>query len=226
MVSATTRQDESFLPYTLNRGILFSNGADGVAGTADDVFAADLAPPRPNLDGEVQTTRLDLRLTSRPLDALSLRARWSDYEYDDKSAAIDWPGYVSSGDSYFRRNVGKKDAAGNKILINEVADYTRTQWSVGGAWSFGHLATIDLEYGSTKVDYEHRQVEATNDDRLAVKLRLEPVEAVELRFSYLDASRDFEGDYEHGLETSRIRAFDVWNRNRTRWGAELDWSLG
>jgi hypothetical protein len=30
-------QDDAFLAYTENEAIIFSNGADGIAGTADDV---------------------------------------------------------------------------------------------------------------------------------------------------------------------------------------------
>lgn len=224
--AATMKQDQAFLGYTLNPEIRFSNGPDGVAGTADDVRAIDVAPPAPDLDGRVDTTRLDVRISSRPLDGLSLRARFAEYEYDDRSAVIDWPGYAAAGDSYFRRNVGKRDAAGNKILVNEVADYTRSAWSVGGGWRFGRFANLELDYANTEWEYEARQVESNEEDSFSVVLRLTPADPLSVRLSYLDASREIAGDYAIGLETSRVRAFDVWNRDRTRYGAEVELLIG
>jgi hypothetical protein len=224
--AATTQQDQAFLGYTLNPEILFSNGPDGVAGTADDARAIDVAPAAHDLDGKVDTTRLDVRISSRPIDGLSLRAKFAEYEYDDRSAAISWPGYAAAGDSYFRRNVGKRDADGNKILINEVADYSRSVWSVGGGWRFGHFADVELDYANTEWEYEARQVESNEEDSLAAVLRLRPTDAVSVRLSYLDASREIAGAYVTGLETSRVRAFDVWDRDRTRYGAEVELLVG
>lgn len=223
--SAKMTQDDSFLPYTLNEAVIFSNGPDGIGGTADDVLAKNVALPRGSLDGEIQTTRLDLKLTSRPIDALALRGSYRKYEYEDDTATVILPGFAAAGDSYFRPGVGQRDAAGVRILFSDPGGYSRTSWTVGGAWSFGKPATVDLEYGSTEWEYEERQVESTSEDFLAAKLRLAFGERFEARLSYLDSSRDAEGPYAIGFETSRVRAFDVWNRDRTRFGGEFSFAL-
>jgi hypothetical protein len=111
---------------------------------------------------------------------------------------------------------------GVERLFNENLDYERTVWSVGGSYRFGRPVLLDLEYTSTDWDYSRRQVEGTSEDAIEARLQLEPSERISARLTFLDASRDFDGPYEIGLETSRVRAFDVWTRDRTRWGAELD----
>lgn len=218
--SSTMRQDEPFLAYVLNPAVIFANGPDGVGGTADDVLARDVALPRPSLDGEVKTQHTDLRISSRPLEQLSLRGSWRRYEYEDQSPTIVFPGFAAAGDSYFRPGIGQRNAAGVRVLFNEPAGYARTAWSLGGAWRLGEPASLDLEYTATDWDYDERQVESTSEDQLAARLRLAFGDRAEVRLSYLDASRDFDGAYQVGFETSRLRAYDVWKRERTRFGIE------
>lgn len=219
---AEITQNDRFLPYTENEAIIFFNGPDGLAGTADDVKGPDGPLPAASLDGKTETTRLDLRLTSRPIDQLSLRASYRDYEYEDGRPSLQFPGYAAAGDSYIRRSAGQKDAAGNRILFNPIGGYDRSTWSAGGAWRFGKTATLDLDYRNTEWSYEERQVESTSEDTFQAKLDLRLGDRVGARLTWLDASRDFDGNYAVGLETSRLRAFDVWTRDRSRYGIELD----
>lgn len=224
--AANTKQNSDFLPYTLNPAVIFANGPDGKGGTADDLLAKDVALPKASLDGEVETTRWDVRLTSRPLDRLALRGNWRRYEYDNRTPTILFPGFAAAGDSYFRPGIGQRDASGVRVLFNQPGSYSRSAWSTGATLNGGSQWTFDLEYGVTDWEYEERQVEATSEDQLAARLRLSLGDRFELRLSYLDASREAEGDYHIGFETSRLRAFDVWNRERTRLGAELAMMIG
>ncbi len=224
--TARMEQDDAFLAYTINPAVIFANGPDGVGGTADDILAKDVALPANSLGGEIETTRLDLRVTSRPIDPLSLRAAYRSYEYDDQSPSILFPGFAAAGDSYFRPGIGQRTAAGTRVLYNEPGGYTRSAWNAGAAWRFGEPASIDVEYTSTEWEYDERQVESTSEDQLAAKLRFAFGETFEARLTYLDASREADGPYAVGFETSRLRAFDVWDRDRTRYGAELSWILG
>ncbi len=223
--SATTRQDDAFLAYTLNPAVIYANGPDGIGGTADDVLARDVALPRSSLDGEIRTTRTDLKISSRPIERLSLRGSYRRYRYEDETPSILFPGFAAAGDSYFRPGIGQRDAAGVRALFNEPGGYTRSAWSMGGAWRFGEPATLDLEFTQTDWDYDERQVESTAEDQVVARVRLALGDRVEARLSYLDASRDFEGAYAVGFESSRLRAFDVWKRERTRFGLEAAFLL-
>lgn len=227
----TMEQDDPFLPFTLNEALFFP-GADRVLGTADDVRGTNPSLlPALSLGGEVETTRADLRFTSNPVEPLHLRAAYRTYEYDDKTEELIFPGYAAFGDSAWRVGIGLR-LNGAEALFNEPGGYERAVWSVGGSWRFGRPVLLDLEFTNTEWDYEKRQVEGTSEDAVQARLHLTPVGWLEARLTYLDASRELDGPYAIGLETSRVRAFDVWDRDRTRYGAELDflpgesWTLG
>jgi hypothetical protein len=228
---AAFRQNDGFLAFTRNEALFFP-GPDGMLGTGDDVAGTDPSLlPATDLDGEVRTTRYDVRITSRPIDALSLRGTYRRYDYDDRSPVLFFPGYAAFGESDFRRGIGQT-FAGSPALFNDVGGYTRSVWTAGGAYRFTRGVTLDLEYASTTWDYDRRQVERTQEDAYTVKLRIQPADWLAARLSWIDASRDFEGAYAGGFETSGVRAYDVWDRQRTRYGIDADflpgdrWSFG
>jgi MtrB/PioB family decaheme-associated outer membrane protein len=227
----TMEQDDSFLPFTQNEALFFP-GADGKLGTSDDVPGTSLSLlPAASLDGKVETTRADVRVSTNPVEPLHLRAAWRSYKYDDKTRELIFPGYAAFGESAWRVGIGLK-LNGVEKLFNEAGGYDREVWSVGGSYRFGRPALLDVEFTNTDWSYDRRQVKGTSEDTVQARLRLTPVDWLEASLSWLDASRDFDGPYDVGLETSRIRAFDVWNRDRTRYGAEVDfmpgesWTLG
>ena len=214
------KQDDAFLPYAENDQVVYS----GVAGQPGVVYAKDAPLPQASLNGKMTTTEADAKLTTRVLDALNLRAGYRYYKLDDQRPEILFPGYSSSGDSYFRPGIGQKDAAGNRILFNEVGGYARQRLNLGAAWRAG-MVTLDGDYAHTRRTYDARQVDRTDEDTLKGTVRLALADG-NLSAYYLHSSRDFDGDYRVGLETSGVRAFDVWTRTRNQVGADLDFSLG
>lgn len=212
----TYEQDDAFLPYAENDQVVYS----GTAGQSGVVYARNAALPQDSLGGKMVTTQADLKLSARPTTALSLRAGFRHYELDDQRPEIQFPGYSSSGDSYFRRSIGQKDAAGNRVLYNEVGGYTRQRLNAGAAYRFGKL-TLDGEYTGTQWEYEARQVSETKDDAFRGTVRVELGQAT-VNAYYLVASRAFEGEYTVGLETSGVRAYDVWTRDRDQYGLDAD----
>jgi hypothetical protein len=216
---ATLKQDDPFLPYAENDQVVFS----GVAGQPGVVFARNAPLPRASLNGELTTTQADVKLTSRLTDALSVRAGYRHYDLDDQRPRIVFPGYSSSGDSYFRASIGQT-AAGSRTLFNVVGGYTRKRFNAGAAYRLGGV-TLDGEYVRTDWDYEARQVTQTGDDSFRGTLRF-ALGAANVNAFYLRASRDFDGRYVVGLETSGVRAFDVWTRDRDQLGADVDLAAG
>lgn len=212
----TYEQDDAFLPYAESDQVVYS----GRAGQPGVVYARDAALPQASLGGEMVTTQADVKLSARPTTALSVRAGFRYYELDDRRPEILFPGFSSSGDSYFRAGIGQKDAAGNRVLHNEVGGYTRQRLSAGAAYRIGQL-TLDGEYTGTQWEYEARQVEQTKDDAFRGTVRLDLARA-SVNAYYLVASREFEGGYAVGLETSGVRAYDVWTRDRDQLGLDVD----
>jgi hypothetical protein len=215
---ATMTQDDPFLPYAENDQVVFSPAGQPV------VSAKTAALPRASLDGKMETTQADLKLTSRPTAALSARAAYRYYDLDDKRPEIVFPGFSSSGDSFFRAGIGQRDAAGNRVLFNEVGGYTRERLSAGAAYRLG-TATLDGEYTRTVWRHEARQVDKTTDDAFRGTLRL-AVASASVNAFYLRARRDYDGPYAVGLETSGVRSYDVWTRDRDQLGADVDLPLG
>ncbi len=221
----TMEQDDRFLPYAENDQVVFS----GTAGQPGVVYAIDAPLPRASLNGKMETTQADVKLTSRVTNALQLRAGYRYYDLDDQRPEILFPGYSSSGDSYFRPGIGQRDSAGNRILFNVIGGYTRERLDVGASYRFG-VVTVDGEYARTTWEYGERQVDETDEDAFRGGVRAD-IGPMTVNVYYRNASRDFSGDYRVGLETSGVRAYDVWTRDRDEFGAELElpvspnWSL-
>lgn len=215
---ATMKQDDPFLPYAENDRVVYSQAGQPV------VYAKNAPLPRSSLDGKRETTQADLKLTSWLTDRLSVRAAYRYYDLDDKRPEIVFPGFSSSGDSYFRAGIGQKDAAGNRVLFNEVGGYTRQRLNAGAAFRVGAV-TLDGEYIRTGWDYEARQVDKTTDDAFKATVRFAVANANVNAF-YRRASRDYDGAYAVGLETSGVRSYDVWTRDRDQVGTDVDLPIG
>lgn len=213
-------QDDAFMPYAESGQVVYS----GKAGEPGVVYAKDAPLPQASLGGKMVTTQADVKLTSRLTGALTARAGYRYSDLDDRRPSIFFPGYSSSGDSYFRRGIGQKDAAGNAALYNTIGGYTRQVLDAGAAYRFGKV-TLDAEYARTEWDYDHRQVDQTTEDSLRGTIRLALGDA-NVNASYLWAQRDFEGSYYVGLEKSGVRAFDVWTRDRDQVRLDADLPVG
>lgn len=215
------RQDDPFLPYGESEAVVFS----GTAGSGTEVLARNAPLAASNLDGKIDTTRAEIKLSSHPTDPFHLRAAYRYYDYDDKSAQVFWPGYVSSGDSYFRRGIGQT-LSGQKALFNTPGGYKRRVATGGTSYRFGTSFTLEGDYSRTQWDYDIRQVLKNVEDTFKLGARIRPSDTVTLRLSWLDGRREFDGPFAPGLENTGIRQWDVWNRDRTRFSGEADFDIG
>lgn len=229
-VSATVaasrwKQDEAFLPFTLNEALMFP-GTDGTVGTADDVPGTSLSLlPAKSLDGEVRTRRADVRLTARPARKMTVEATGRFYGYDNKTPRLDFPGYAAYGESYFRRGVGIKEE-GKDVLFNDPSEYTQRRFGVTAGYAVATPLHVSLGAERITWDYDGRQVDKTDEDVITARVRGEaPGGRGGWSAFFQNGSREHSGDYEVGLELSKNRMFDVWDRDRTRYGAEVDVEL-
>jgi hypothetical protein len=208
-------QDDPFLQYAENDQVVFSQPGQPV------VYARDVALPQPSLNGEMTTTQFDVKATSK-LGIVSPRIGLRYYDLNDDRPSIQFPGYSSSGDSYFRRSISQT-LNGQKALFNVVGGYSRQRFDAGAAVKVVGV-TLDGEYVRTTWDYDERQVDKTIDDAFRGSVRF-LVGGANVNAFYLHGSRDYEGEYRVGLETSGVRAFDVWTRDRDQVGTDVDVAL-
>ncbi len=211
----TMKQDDPFMPYAENDQVVSSEAGQPIE------YARNKPLPQSSLDGEMTTTQADVKATST-LGPVALRAGYRYYELEDGRPSIQFPGYSSSGDSYFRRGVGQT-VNGQKALFNFVGGYTRDRINAGAAVKVGPV-TLDGEYIRTGWDYESRQVEGTTDDAIKGTVRFLAAGASVNAF-YLHGSREYEGRYNVVLETSGVRVYDVWTRDRDQVGIDVDLPL-
>ena len=211
----TLKQNDAFLPYAENDQVVFSQAGQPL------VYAKDAPLPQSSLNGEMTTTQADFKATTK-LGPVSARAGFRHYGLEDGRPEIQFPGYSSSGDSFFRRGIGQT-ISGQKALFNGVGGYTRDRFNVGAAAKVGPV-TLDGEYIRTGWDYEERQVDQTTDDAFKGTIRF-MAGGANVNAFYLHSSRDYEGRYDVGLEASGVRAYDVWTRDRDQLGVDVDLSL-
>lgn len=245
--AATVKQDEAFLPFTTNTAVFFP-GPDGILDdpntpaqeSTDDVAAAGnlaLLPSR-SLDGEYKTKRATLRVSSSLYRPLTLSGHWRYYDFSDDRPELQLPGYVAFGDVAFRCGIGQSFSSSNRarpgftpcsgdgILFNEAASYTHQNYGGDAAWRIVKALSVQVSAERDVWDYDARQVDRTAEDILSATVRVMPWQWMTARLYWLDGDKEFAGDYEKGLETSGIRAFDVWDRERQRVGADLDFEIG
>ncbi|MEE8399614.1 MAG: MtrB/PioB family decaheme-associated outer membrane protein, partial [Desulfobacterales bacterium] len=118
------RQNDSFIPLTIN--------------TMLDTSAVAL--PADSLNGEVDTTRLNISVTNRFFSSVGFTARFRYYDYDNQTPSLTFPGYVRTDERVVltqRRNVANdyrkinSSVDANVRLMKDVSfkvGYNREQW--------------------------------------------------------------------------------------------------
>lgn len=218
VAQSTTTQDDPFMAFTMNEGILVANRGNAQA--------TDLSLlPAASLNGEIKTMRTDLRLVSKPAEKLTLRGALRKYTLENNSTQLYFPGYAAYGESAWRAGIGQK-ITGRDTLYNVPAGYERTVMSAGAGYHLHARADLEAEISRTKWEYDERQVESTTENGWKAGVRVRPADWANASVGLSGSTREYEGDYEIGLETSRIRQWDVWTRERTGAHAELDLEAG
>jgi len=110
------RQDQDFLPHTINSLLAGSPG---------------LVLPQDSLDGKVQTYLANVLMTARPLPELDLRARYRYYDFHNDTPVIAFPEHVVNDQT-----------ADDEIVRNVPNDYERQQASFDASYHFSRAITV------------------------------------------------------------------------------------
>ncbi|MBI1750774.1 MAG: MtrB/PioB family outer membrane beta-barrel protein [Acidobacteria bacterium] len=184
------RQNDAFLPWTLNTAVV-----TGVPVGVTPTNAATL--PRANLDGRVNVFNSDVVLGTRNWKQLLLTSRYRMYRYHSDTAPIALPGYVAFGDAYWRSNLScvNPDRTTNlctNVLFtaaNEPASYTRQQVSFEVVWKPWNEFQWKIEPNWEGWNREHRQADRTNEYGVTNQVIFKPVNWFNARASYRYANR-------------------------------------
>lgn len=172
-------QDDPLLPYTLNsaiRGI----GFNGQQFTATD--PANL--PTRTADRKADVLNFNGDLGTRFADDWTFVLRYRFYDYDNKSKAIEFPGYVRFQGVW--EDIGRVTvpyAYSNEDIAAEVA------------WEVSPTANLAVSYTLRSWDREFREIETSDEDVLKGSFDWKPNRVFSLRASAEYGDRSI-GDYE------------------------------
>lgn len=202
------RQDEGFLPYTLNTAIVTGVPA-GLNLTSPNSL------PEQSLDGEVNTFTQDYLIASKPWKSWTFNVHYRRYDNDNNSRQIHFPGYVGFVESFWRTNI-----AGVPIE-NEVQSFTRSNTRAEAIWDISKKYRWKIGYEWEGWLREHRQTTHSNEHSLSTQFTYNPTGRLNSRLTYEYSSRE-PGLYNPGVkEFALLRMFD--QARRLRHDADWQW---
>ncbi len=178
------------------------------------VGSNNYSPPRDSAEAEIDTQHLQLRLSAKPAQRLSLSAKFRSYEQDNNTTVDDFARLRH--DSDITNQVAPSE--------NHPYSYKKKNYQVDGSYCLGGGATLRLGAEREEMRRTKRARENTTDDILSAKLNARVGSRVSASLGYARAKRD--GDaYDslafvagsHGL----MRQLDLWDRTRKEWSADV-----
>ncbi len=193
------RQDEPFLPYTLNTAIV-----TGVPAGLNLTSPASL--PRQGLQGEINNFNQEYAVASRPWGKFTFTARYRSYDLANETEPILFPGYAAFGESFWRPNIS------GLPVESEGRSFKRQRAILDTTYRFTRALSWKTEYTWEGWDRTHRQVNNSREHGLRGTLTYNPRNFFYARANYRYANRKPE-DYDPGiLEFARLRMFDQARR--------------
>ncbi len=206
-------QDEDFLPFTINTAITAPNLPPGVPPTSLQAL------PQRSLNGVIHTLLQDYVATTRVFTPWRLTARYNDYDLDNDTDSITFPGYSAFGDSFWRLNITGQPGTEPVPIRNEPTSFHRRRAYFESALRVFKDLTWKAAYRFERWNRENREVEVANEHGFLTSLSWAPHRNwfAQAGFRYFDRKPKF---YDPGtLEPSFLRMFD--QAERQRWQANF-----
>lgn len=208
-------QDDAFLPYTINSNL-----------TVEEPL------PRESLDARVDTTRVNLRLTSRPMRSLNLVTRLRYRERDNKTPV----------DAYQRV---RSDAGHQQEYIdarlNRPYSRTKSEASIDAKYRLSRGLRLESGYEYIETERDYSEVSRTDEHGIKLGLRSTKLDRLALALDYrhlrrraneyvgnrpliethVPGSVDAEDFENHPL----LRKYYLTDRDRDQWRLRADWFL-
>lgn len=211
-------QNDSFLPYTVNPALIVTEPL-----------------PRNSLNGEINTTLVNFRLTSHPWQDVRLRGG---YRYDDRANHTP----VNQYNLILADAMDQDTAAVTEMRqFNRPYSYTQHKIDVAGDYDFLPHTTGTLGYDFEKIRRTLQEVDDTNENTGSARLKTSPFDFLTVTVNgaygarrgstYNFASPLFTGFTQAFIDSlppderfrndPALRKFYEANRNRSRFGTNL-----
>ena len=148
-------QDAAFLPFTINSAIFTP------AGVAANSLSA---LPRPSMDGQIDTSYVNLGFMSRPIPGIVLRAYYRGYDLEHKSTPIVWTGAVAASPDRAWGNVTPSAADPYGFVNANPYDNNTKRYGAQVSWEIKDIV-LEGAYKHGKLERTYR--EATSGDENA-----------------------------------------------------------
>jgi len=194
------KQNASFFPYTFNTTVLTA---------AETPANSVLSLPAPSLNGRVNTTTMNLSLTTRPWEALFVNVRYRSYDFDNKTPPIVSPGYVSWDRSW--------SLTGNTSVPYS---FKTGRFEVIAGWDFGKILALEGTLRNVINEKTFREAEKIVENAFSFS-------AIAHGFSWSRVRATYENSKRHA---SRIEAgvadlaFDEADRETEKIGLDIELS--
>jgi MtrB/PioB family decaheme-associated outer membrane protein len=160
-------QDEPFLPFTINTAITASNLGE-LSPTALEAL------PKASLEGLIHTLNQDYAATSRPARWLQLTARYNDYDLDNLTEEIHFPGFATYGDSFWRTSISGQPGTTPVPIQNEPKSFRRQRAELQTAVRPLDAWTWKSTYRYERYTREGRQVPRSEEHGLLTSISYAP----------------------------------------------------
>ncbi len=146
-------QDQEFLPYTIN-----------------PLLAATITQPLPasSLDGEVDTTYVGLRFTTKPFDSLMLGAS---YKFDDRDNTTPHREFVYIGGDSLAQNTA---VTSGQRRFNEPKSYRDESFKLDGTWNAADWLRVTGDAQFRQTERMHQEREEIDEDRYTLNFAVDP----------------------------------------------------
>ncbi len=191
------RQDEMFLPFTLNSAIV----------PATPLVVLKDGNPVTAYDGSIDITRWDARFNGQPLRWFSFEAFAHEYNYDNNTPEYLTPDWVNAD----------VELAGSAVVAEPFAYKT---FSYGGRVAFrpGHGLTLGAGAGRETWDRKFRFAPTTNEDLYDLSAGWVPAAWGNIRIAYAHGKRRYDSyDEETPFNPAGTQNFDQSNRDRDKY---------
>ena len=213
-------QDETYLPYT-----------------SIPALAASITEPLPrdSLDGEIDTTVVNLRLSSRPTSEFA----WNlSYRYDDRDNQTPRDVYVYiAGDSQFQDT----GVASNKRRYNEPYSYQNEDFKADASYRLFGNTDISLGLQWSKIDRTYTEREEAEEDSYHLGINTAISDRINSHIRYTHTKRDgstyvgnepFLSGYDPGYTSTtpgwenhpNLRRYHLANRDRDQLALNVEFT--
>ncbi len=170
------------------------------------------ALPRDSLDGEVYLYNAMLALTSRPLRGLNLKASYRMQKRDnqtDQDLFTYWVNDTTSGTAVSE--------------YNQPYSYDRRTMQLDAGYRFNRYARLSGEIGRETVERSPSEVKKTTEDRGELKLRLSPLDTVQVSLKGGTSSRTGSDYQPEPGENPLLRKYNISDRDRDSYGIDVSY---